>query len=470
MSGGSRVKGRVARSAGSVQAHRDRVNRWLDEHRPCPDFARFTHHFDVLGQVLDAMFDAIGRELDAERDNCHSGRAYERCAELDESTAVAARLFSWYATKYDQRRDSAAASVLHAADELVRSCWSEPFSQVGRTPPTGPLAYLDDRFDAFATPRISVPSDLRAPKDAPVAGFLRELPIPAIALPDYAARQAWWLALAAHETGHHVQKDLMPDLERITRERVAEAVDPGDGALWGGWGLEMFADAYSAAMIGEAAEWAIEELQYSTPATMFRLARAGSRYPPPVVRLAVLEACLRELGLPVGRPLTAQPDWALDPLAGAEFSAVVRETMRAELADVPAVAGALAGLPVGTSELRDLADVQPGVLTDPGQLQNWAGHLASRSPALPDLTEPASARLVMAAGVAAYRKWTAQPAAETVLPVIHENLLALLPACGPPGPLAAAPAPTQVTELAQRLARQLVSDPSASPLPDETES
>jgi hypothetical protein len=445
-----------------------------------PDFKRFTRHFDVLGVVLNAMFDAITGELDDELNNPDSGQAYERCAELDESIAVATRLFVWYAVKYDQRRDADVAPTLRAADEVVRSCWSEPFRWEGRTPPTGPLAYLDDRFDAFATPRVSVPSDLRAARDAPVAEHLRELPIPTIALPEFALREAWWLVLAAHETGHHVQKDLRPGLEEATRESIASAVassvdgnsgagpdpgarparDPDAVSLWSGWGLEAFADAYSAAMVGEAAEWAIDELQYSTLARLSQPARAGSRYPPPLLRLELMDSCLRAIGLPVM--------WRRAAPARRARAGGLNGTLRSELSVTPSVAAALAALPVGGRPLRDLAEVEPAVLARPALLTSWADRLAGHDPHLGSLSDAASARLVVASGVAAYRAWADDPAADEVLPVIHSNLLALLPDCGPPGGLGPAPPPTQVTDLARRLARRLVTEPfRGQPDPDE---
>ena len=107
------------------------------------------------------------------------------------------------------------------------------------------------------------------PADLLVAEYLHELPVPTIALPVFATREAWWLALIAHETGHHVQKDLVPGLEEVTREQLVGAVAttsaPGLIGQWAWGGLEAFADADSTLMIGAAAVWAIDELQYATP-------------------------------------------------------------------------------------------------------------------------------------------------------------------------------------------------------------
>ena len=200
------------------------------------------------------------------------------------------RLNEWYADKYDQRLDERTGVVLRAADEVVRSCWAEPFAALGRPAPSGPLAYLDPRFDAAATPRVSVPTDLRAPRDALIGEFVRELPIPTIALPGTSRDEPWWLVLAAHETAHHVQHDLAPGLVARTRDCVADVAgrppvgDAETGACWGGWAQEVFADACAVLTVGPVAAWAVEELQHAPPRRLVALPAPGSRYPPPAVR------------------------------------------------------------------------------------------------------------------------------------------------------------------------------------------
>ena len=335
------------------------------------------------------MLDRLTGEMSAIGGDCPSAAVYERCARLDRSLAIAVRLFEWYSSRYDQRLDSELGPTLRAADEVVRSCWSEPFALLGRKPPTGPLVYLDAQFDAFATPRVSVPADLRAPSDALVADYVRELPVPTIALPGFAAREAWWLVLAAHETGHHIQKDLLPELEELTRERVAGAATaaglPDLAVQWAGWGLEAFADAYSTLMVGDAAAWAVDELQHAAPAKLFRLAPPGGRYPPPAIRLALLGECLRSVGTPDGWPTSADTSASLGALSDADLPAATREAVRSQLAILPAVASALIDLPLGGHRLRELGSVQPDLLTERQQLQGWAYRLAKPKPVLPPL-------------------------------------------------------------------------------------
>jgi hypothetical protein len=435
---------------------------WFTKHQSCPVFARFKNHFGVLDLVLGRMLDRLTGELSAIGGDCPSFAVYERCARLDRSLAIAVRLFEWYSSKYDQRLDSELAPTLRAADEVVRSCWSEPFALLGRKPPTGPLVYLDPQFDAFATPRVSVPADLRAPADSLVADYLRELPVPTIALPGFASREGWWLVLAAHETGHHVQKDLLPGLEEVTRERVASAATdagvPDLAVQWAGWGLEAFADAYSTVMVGGAAAWAVDELQHAAPARLFRLAPPGGRYPPPAIRLALLGDCLSTLSSPAGWPTGADISASLDTLSDAGLPATTKEAARSQLAILPAVASALIDLPIGPHRLRDLGSVQPDLLTQQEQLKGWARRLAKPEPVLPPLNSRAAARLVIAAGVAAYQTWAGQPTAASVLPALQDNLLELLPRCGPPGVLEATPRAADVTALAERLSARLLQE------------
>lgn len=406
------------------------------------------------------MLDAIAAQLDLLDGASDSGAVYERCSYLDRSLAIAVRLFEWYAAKYDQRLDKDIAPTLLAADEIVRSCWTEPFVLLGRTPPTGPLVYLEADFDAFATPRVSIPRDLQGPVDSLAFDMLSELPIPVIALPAHAASQAWWLVLAAHETGHHVQYDLLPALAELTRERLTAAVAADDQTgNWAGWRYETFADAYSALMVGAAAAWAIDELQHSTPSRMYKLDPPGrGKYPSRVVRIALLGECLARLNAQPRWPSAAEVSTWLAGLDDAVVPAPTREAIQSQLTAVPAAAAALVDLPIGAHRLNELGVVEPDVLTRPQLLRAWAAQLTTPSPALDALDSPAAARLVIAAGVAAYQVWAGRPEAEHVLSAVHRNLVDILPGCGPPGVLAAPPRQADVTSLAQRLAQRLLSE------------
>lgn len=148
---------RISRTATSIAALREQVSGWLVQRRGDDRFARFRRHFDVLETVLSRMMDVLDEELLRRAADPDPGVVYEQCRDLDRSLLYVQRTFRWYAEKYDQRLDDRFTAVLRCADEVVRSCWSEPFEALRQPPPTGPLTYLEPRFDAFATPRVSPP-------------------------------------------------------------------------------------------------------------------------------------------------------------------------------------------------------------------------------------------------------------------------------------------------------------------------
>lgn len=389
-------------------ALRDEVMTWLDERRNMSEFIRFSHHFDVLTVVFPRMLGGILDALDGTSRLPSSGAVYERCRELDESLIVVRRAFDWYSAKYDQRLNLGLTDALRAADEIIRSCWHSAFELRGVSPPTGPLPYFDARFDARAISRHSVPSQIRAPEDAPFSELDQTLPIPVTALPSWAADEPWWLVLAAHETGHHVQKDL--HLE----DQTAALLAPG----WVRWSGELFADAFSVLMVRSAAITPVEELVHATPRRMMAVPEDGDKYPPPAVRLAVL----RELA---GMPRRAE---TIPAAVSPYFDAV------------PGVSTALLEL---LNDLRPAWDAQ--------LVAAWQCRLRAKDPILSQLSNRAAARYLIAAGVTACAEATDEEQG-----VVTENLLRFLPECGPPGTLGPAPPQPDVDALADRLTMALV--------------
>ncbi|RVX42651.1 hypothetical protein EDD27_5288 [Nonomuraea polychroma] len=388
-----RVQQRVDRSVGAADLLREEIAAWLADRSADRALGRFAHHFGVLDQVLNGMLRRVRDSLLAAAQLPSSQEVYARCAALDRSLVTVKRLFEWYAPKYDQRADPVRGPALAAADEVVRSCWWQPFEALGRRPPAGPLPYLDPLFDASATPRRSVPEDLRAPVDSVVAELITELPIPVISLPAWAVREAWWLVVAAHETGHLVMRDLTPSLARQVKIAVGE---------WSDWADEIFADVYSALMVGPAAAWMVEELQHGV---IF----SSPYYPPLATRLALI----------AGR--------APGETGESGVSKVVSSILSLDVDGHP-----LAELCRGLDER--LAAV-------------WASSLATHKPTITKVGSRAAARTMIAAGVAGH---AADPRRT------HENLIAHLPRCGPPGTMGSAPAAPEIAALADRLAARVV--------------
>lgn len=397
-----RVHARVERSVTAVDMLREEISRWLAARSTLPALRRFGPHLTVLETVLYGMLHRIRLSLDECRNFASSWDAYAACLRLDRSLLTTRRLFDWYAAKYDQRLHPGHGPVLAAADEVVRSCWWQPFDGLGRTPPPGPLPYLDPLFEAAATPRGAVPADLRAPADSVVAELVAELPIPVISLPAWAARESWWLVVAAHETGHLVMHEL--GLGPAVRLALGE---------WARWADEVFADVYSTLMVGPAAAWLVAELEHG-------LTRPAAYYPPAEARLALLSA-------------------------DTEPAAEAAEAAKAAGSAPGRAARALLDLPVDGVTLREL-----GRGLDPALTRAWTARLAAEDPVITKVRDRAAARAMIGAGVAAHQ---AAPR------LVHRNLLAHLPRCGPDGTMGSAPKPPDVRALADRLAARVVQHP-----------
>ncbi|WP_037309757.1 hypothetical protein [Amycolatopsis orientalis] len=409
------------------------IGAWLVSRSGDPVFRRFSSHLRTLEIALTRMCSRLRAEIEAVSGDTAEG--YAHCRRVDRGLTTLRRLFLWYAEKYDQRAAGGHQAVLAAADELARSCWSAGFAAVGRKPPTGPLCFVDNRTDAVARRRCDLPTELRPPSDDPLMEFVDRLPIPVIALPEQAVREGWWVVLAAHETGHHVLHDL--DLGVPVRQALREAVPRDLAANWVAWHNEVFADVFSLLMVGPAAAWAIDELQYG-PREGMSLASGG--YPPPLVRLALLGETLKALGAPAGIPCAA------------DAAAVEDAKTAPQLAVVPDVVAALLDLPLGDTKLRCLA-LDEVIRTGPS-VRAWSAQLTRPEPAIGAIETRRAPRLLIAAAVHRYRA-LAPAAGDAVTGRLHTALLSLLGRSGVPGLLAPSPE-TDVETLADALGELLI--------------
>ncbi|MEV0133051.1 hypothetical protein AB0H83_31880 [Dactylosporangium sp. NPDC050688] len=416
---------------------RETVTDWTD--RRAVELPIFARHCAILARLIGDMLAALDQDLAAAPLE-DTGATYEACRAIEQGIAVVRRLFDWYRMRYDQRDDPALRDVLHAADRVVRSCWAPAFGHLPEPPP-GPLPYVDARFDAMATVRETVPVDLMGPADSVVADFVRILPVPTIALPFAVRHASWWLAVIAHETGHHVEFDADPALREQRDAAIAAVVTD---ARWLKWSNEVFADVYSSLALGPAAAWTVEELVHATEA---RRMIPTDRYPPPAVRLALLAHA--------GRDGAPQESWP------AYEAATDDVTVRDWFAAVPAVSVALAGLPVADRALDRVLVPRPDWFGQGGRVQEWATQLLRAQPVFIPRTDVRPApRLLVASGVMAYRHLAATadgPVAEADRRRLHDNLLEALLTAGELGTLEEAPDATRpdLTVLSRSLVARL---------------
>jgi hypothetical protein len=346
---------------------------------------------------------------------------YAACRAHDSCTTIVRRIWLFFKAKFDQRDDPTLSPLLAAADEVVWSCYSLPFAsaQDSGIPTRGrgaaPLPYIEALDAPEAVLRDEPPSSLRGGRAHQVLSeYLGALPISLIGLPDGCVDEPWWLVYLGHEVGHHVQYDLAPgsgwgavsSFRELLRQAVARANHDDlleeDADRWQAWSREIFADVCSVFSMGEAAIWAIRELELAGEATM--LNRSRGRYPSPVVRLALLAKLAESMGLE--GPSTME---GIDLGTLVEGDHPLQARARRDLDMVRAVVAAV--LRHGTNGYGSFQqlyawtkdDFRPG-----GDAYGWTAVLAEAVPLIPD-QRLAAARMTISGAVLAWNRVAAIP-------------------------------------------------------------
>ena len=169
----------------------------------------------AITNLLSAALDALAHELDGPLPE-DPYLLYEYCRALDRSLVWLERVWAYYRDKFDQRDpDSAYAPLLKAADEVVWSCYKQAFLNPNRLPAgvaiqPAPLAYIaPDYSPATWEADKLAPAELRPGSEIEgLEELFLTLPVPVIRLPPWCLSSPWWLAFAAHETGHNIQREL----------------------------------------------------------------------------------------------------------------------------------------------------------------------------------------------------------------------------------------------------------------------
>jgi hypothetical protein len=449
------IRARISESLDELRTLDGEIAAWHARWDVSYAISRHRTQLDLLAGLTRGLIGILVDETSKIDMTGDAGVVYAECRQADERLHYVRKLWRYYADKFDQRagpENDPVTRTLCAADEVIWSCWKTAVMSLGAPPEfrmPAPLAYLSAQFSASTTHRDTYPPDLRPSLHGVFEGHVRQLSIPLIALPPVCQRRPWWLVIAAHEVGHHVQWAW----PRIS-ERAKEAITAvGDGSLtlrWLNWYEELFADACAVLLTGPAAIWAITELEMR-PAP----APSTGRYPPPLVRLAVARAVAERAGIE-DSALQAQEDHAPTSSLPGDQDGELAELLGA----VPAVAGALLGATSDSgAELLGLASLTAHAYDD-GIIGYWAGALLGQEPPVPEESLGA-ARFCVAGSVTAWqwvarRDGTDQDLADRTA-FLAEQVRRVLPDCAEPGTRAGL-AGTDVDDRAAELARRFAAD------------
>jgi hypothetical protein len=349
---------RVAQTRQELEGLGAEINTWASKRHDADKVGQYFSQLSTLTGVLDNSLLRLTPELDAlatAARHTSISKVYDQCRTFDKRIVWIRRLWKYFREKFDQR-DTSYADTLLAADEFVWSCYSETFARAKRNPRGAlPLIYIEPQYSPNAIPRVEPPSDLKSDVDVDfLSKCLVQLPLPLIGLPTVCLTEPWWLAFLAHEIGHHVQYDILPgtDLVPTFGSILAAAVTGSDEApetlqrpeatRWNAWGREIFADAFSVLQIGQAAVWAIAELETASAGSMLK---PKTLYPAPAVRLALLAGLAEGLGLEGGNALRwVDPRGLTTDVQGGDQK--LRSEAAAELDRIPAILEAILEKPL----------------------------------------------------------------------------------------------------------------------------
>jgi hypothetical protein len=458
------VRARIFESLDELRALDGDIAAWHARWDASYAISRHRTQLDLLAGLTRGLIDILldeTSEIDLTGD---AGAVYAKCRQADERLHYVRKLWRYYADKFDQRagpENDPVTRTLRAADEVIWSCWKTALKNLGvplefRIP--APLAYLSPQFAASTAHRDSYPPDLRPGLHRVFDSHVRQLSIPVIALPPVCQRRPWWLVIAAHEVGHHVQWAL-PEAGERAKKAITAAVGGSLAARWLDWCEELLADACAVLLTGPAVIWAITELE-TRPAP----ALGTGRFPPPVVRLAMARAVAGKAGIPDPAFQEREVPAFASSLPGGDRDGDIAELLDA----VPAVADALLGVTSDSgAELLKLASMTARACGKDGAIGYWAAALLGQDPPAPEETLGA-ARFCVAGSVAAWqwvasRDGTAQELTDRTA-FLAGQVRGVLPDCAEPG-TRGGPAGTDIEDRAAELARRFAADLSANNLP-----
>jgi hypothetical protein len=395
----------------AIQGLQREIDAWLHRRRTYDKQKKHQTQLAALEKILTQPLPVLTDQLKSLAYR-GTGTTYADCRAVDIRVTWVRRVWEYFREKFDQRDDPSLEPILAAADEVLWSCYAPAFRKLGRPVPSAPLVYFEPLFSARAVPRDEPPPELRSHLLGPFQQqFLKELPIPIVALPPECVAAPWLLVLLAHEAGHHVQYDLGAERALIVDfaarlENAALAAAPSRAQKWANRAQEVFADAFGVACSGAGWLLALAELEYGSNIELLRDDR--SAYPSALVRFRLLTLMAQRV----------QPAFDLAPTLLAATDSLITEL---KVAADPRNEALLQDLSMSGALVDEaFRDVVPGCTLESltasraaadfgaaGSLPSWAKLLTdSEDVAIPAAKDVRSARLLAGSAMLAWSQFS----------------------------------------------------------------
>jgi hypothetical protein len=322
---------------------------------------------------------------------------------LFEEMAGAQKIWSVFSRAFAARRTPELASHLDTADLVAAECyrlctsrmrnWGLLDADTLREPP---LVCLEAYPEPIALGRQDL---LGVLCDAGWRFHDLKLPIPLVIMPANEIECIWLFPRLCHEVGHNVDKDvgLSAELQQVI---ARDGIAPARQETWQRWTVEILADTLGI-LLGNAgfAQELAALLLVLAPGRRYRDFNPGATHPHPLLRVRLLGAMLRLLGIPALADVAARFERDAEALPAPDG-------LDPFLAEVEAIAGAFLGTKLAALGGHALAELNPDIAADVKRSCRLADFLVSgqlrpspdKPSRFPYRLVPVAAQLAVAAG------------------------------------------------------------------------
>lgn len=289
----------------------DELTRWREDSERGKPLRK--HHFQItrIADALGTYTTTVRGELDGLTASAPEALATIRRIELE--ILEVHRIWEFFRSKLVLRYVDWFKSYLDAADEFAWACYQPARDQVSPSIVSSqrvkepPLVYFNGGWSPLTMSRGA------GYAVEPVAGgalnskvlmeYVKELPIPIIAVPWYQVRHFPDAAVIGHEVGHNVEDDMKLTsrlVQLIAKAGMAARIRDDRMAGWRRWSGEIFGDLYGMLATGPAFVSALQSFLEADPGIATTLqGRTKTDYlvhPPTGLRMLICFEALRQLG------------------------------------------------------------------------------------------------------------------------------------------------------------------------------